>query len=173
MFWLVDWLFAPHLYVEFADAFVAMGSLQLQLHEWTAAERSFQSALSVAGKPKADTFFGLGVSLARQKKFAASVQAFASCVQLDPGHAEAYVEWGEVLKLNLQVGGAISCFKHALSKGKHMPLNVRISVLMQLGEMLEQSGNLSGAARCFEEVLENCPDHEIARLKLPRRSREK
>lgn len=146
-------------------ALVSLGTLQLQFEEWEAAERSFEVAVSVS-KTSADALYGLGVSLARQKKFDLSVRAFASCVMHEPSHAEAYIEWGEVLRTNLQFGGAITCFKHALNKRNRLPVDLRISVLMQLGELYKQTGDPSAASNCFEEVMRVRPDHLDAGRKV-------
>jgi tetratricopeptide (TPR) repeat protein len=90
-------------------------------------------------------------------------QHFDAAIKLNPGHSDAWYDYGVLLFHEKQYAEAEQAFRHALAINPYYA-----EAHNNLGAMYEQQGRLDDAAKEFREAIADRPDYSLARFHLGR-----
>lgn len=96
-----------------ASAFLGLGAVYLDQHEWRQAEGALERAARFDSK-NSQTQYWLGRSRLAQHKFHEAQRAFTTATKLNPEDAEAYSDLGLAYMAQGQSREAINALRHAI-----------------------------------------------------------
>jgi tetratricopeptide (TPR) repeat protein len=97
-----------------AAGYLKLGQVLLEREHFAQAQEAFRKAAEIT--PSAGAFFGLAMSLKKAASFEKAIEAFKSCLAIDPKNDRAWAEGGEVysMKRNKNRGEAEKMFARAI-----------------------------------------------------------
>lgn len=104
---------AIHLDPDFAGAFLGMGAVYLDQHEWKQAEEALERAAQLDSE-NGQIEYWLGRSQLAQQKFHDAQHAFRTATRLNPDHAEACSDLGLTYMAQGQSREAINALRQAI-----------------------------------------------------------
>ncbi|MFN2377116.1 MAG: tetratricopeptide repeat protein [Candidatus Binatia bacterium] len=128
-----------------ASALFNLGVDSVRASEYARAEKYYREALAI--KPNAQTWNGLGYSLARQRRNDEAVEAYRQAVQADPTFVPAGDNLADALARQGTYAEAEPLYRRALERE---PTAARSNAV---GTVLMKLGRLEEATRQFEESL--------------------
>lgn len=126
---------------------VNYGRVMFDRRMFPAAIREFSTALKIMPKP-IEALTGLGFVQMAAENYENSEQSFLKALEIDPDHDEALAGYGLVLYKKGETDKALPHLENALISQEQ-----NIEVIIALGEIYEQRGNISKAIRLNKLVV--------------------
>jgi tetratricopeptide (TPR) repeat protein len=176
---------------QYADAFNNLGILLMELENLDQAVQCFDAAISLSPS-EAQPYNNLGNALNALEKFGEALQSFDKAISLKPDYADAYSNRASALEGLLRLDEAIQSCEIAIGMNSQLAmmhnkmavmlkekgewtraldaLNQAIALrpdyldaVINKGNVLSLLGRFEEAKACFDDVLLEKPDDELAR----------